>query len=94
MVGSVLAGKSSCLEALRCFRTFEEWNSKPPVKMYQDHKTLTAPERTEIDDWVCAQLNQKNDRMRKVGVGVHVMDRGFLDLFAFSDFGCRKSDQD
>lgn len=85
LVGSVVAGKSSSLEGLRCFSTFEEWSGRPPAKMYQDHKTLNQAERKEIDDWLYSQLREKNDKMRRSGVGVYVMDRGYLDLCAFSE---------
>jgi hypothetical protein len=84
LVGSVVSGKSSNLEALRCFTTFEEWSGRPPEKMYQDHETLSAAERDEIDDWLYAQLREKNDKMRSAGVGIHVMDRAYLDFCAFS----------
>lgn len=84
LVGSVVAGKSSTLEALRCFTTFEEWSGRVPEKMYQDHNTLTEADREEIDDWLYNALREKNDRMRNVGVGIHIMDRGYLDLCAFS----------
>lgn len=84
LVGSVVAGKSSNLEGLRCFSTFEEWSGRAPEKMYQDHMTLTTSERKEIDDWLYSQLRDKNDKMRRAGVGMHVMDRCFLDLCAFS----------
>jgi hypothetical protein len=85
LVGSVVAGKSSSLELLRCFATFEEWSGRPPEKMYQDHKTLTPSDRKEIDDWLYSQLRSKNDKMRRAGVGIHVMDRAYLDLCAFSE---------
>lgn len=85
LVGSVVAGKSSNLELLRCFTTFEEWSGRPPEKMYQDHKTLTPSDRKEIDDWLYGQLRSKNDKMRRAGVGIHVMDRAYLDLCAFSE---------
>jgi len=85
LVGSVVAGKSSNLELLRCFATFEEWSGRPPEKMYQDHKTLTPTDRKEIDDWLYGQLRSKNDKMRRGGVGIYVMDRAYLDLCAFSE---------
>lgn len=85
LVGSVVAGKSSNLELLRCFTTFEEWSGRPPEKMYQDHKTLTPADRGEIDNWLYSQLRNKNDKMRRAGVGIHVMDRAYLDLCAFSE---------
>ncbi|MGY3371423.1 hypothetical protein ACVWZL_008548 [Bradyrhizobium sp. GM2.4] len=52
LVGSVVAGKSSNLEGLRCFSTFEEWSGRAPETMYQDHRSLTASERKEIDEWL------------------------------------------
>lgn len=84
LVGSVVSGKSTNLEELRCFSTFEEWLGRPPAKMYQDHASLSPKERAEIDDWLFQQLRAKNDRIKKTGVGIHIMDRAFLDLFAFS----------
>lgn len=84
LVGSVVAGKSSSLEGLRCFDTYEEWSGRAPATMYQDHKTLSLVERKEIDDWLYSQLRDKNDKMRNSGVGICVMDRGYLDLCAFS----------
>jgi hypothetical protein len=53
--------------------------------MYQDHKTLTAADREEIDRWLYSQLRTKNDKMRRAGVGIHVMYRAYLDLCAFSE---------
>lgn len=84
LVGSIVSGKSTNLEALRCFTTFEEWSERAPEKMYQDHATLTTDERNGINSWLYSQLREKNDRMREAGVGIHIMDRGYLDLFAFS----------
>lgn len=46
--------------------------------------TLTPSERKDIDDWLYSQLRDKNDKMRRAGVGMHVMDRCYLDLCAFS----------
>ncbi|WP_158267983.1 SIR2 family protein [Bradyrhizobium sp. MOS002] len=84
LVGSVVAGKSSNLEGLRCFSTFEEWSGRAPETMYQDHRSLSVAQRKEIDDWLYSQLREKNDKMRRAGVGMHVMDRCYLDLCAFS----------
>ena len=34
IVGPVASGKSTLLEQLRCFQTFEEWTRPPPREMY------------------------------------------------------------
>ena len=85
LVGSVASGKSTNLEALRCFTTFEEWAGLTPSVIYQDHASLTPEQRREVNDWIYGQLRVKNDNMRTTGPGIHIMDRGFLDLFAFSN---------
>jgi hypothetical protein len=84
LVGPIAAGKSSTLDLLRCFTTHEEWLGRPPAVMYQDDKTLTAAEQKEVDDFLFPQLMQKNKRMLEAESGLHVMDRAYLDLFAFS----------
>lgn len=84
LVGSIAAGKSSTLEALRCFATHEEWTGRPPAAMYQDDKTLTPDQQREIDAFLFKNLRLKNRRMVKAGPGIHIMDRAYLDLFAFS----------
>jgi hypothetical protein len=96
LVGSIAAGKTTNLEALRCFATVEEWSGRPPVTMYRDHDTLDARERAEVDAWLYPQLKGKNDQMSKTGVGIHVADRAYLDLFAFSrtdDENIQKADE-
>jgi hypothetical protein len=84
LVGSIAAGKSSVLEALRCFSTYEEWSGRPPAVMYQDDKTLTDEQQQEVDAFLFKNLRLKNQRMIDALHGVHVMDRAYLDLFAFS----------
>jgi hypothetical protein len=84
LVGSIAAGKTTSLEALRCFTTFEEWSGRVPAIMYKDHSKLSALQRKQVDQWIYAQLRKKNERMKMIGPGIHVMDRGYLDLFAFS----------
>ncbi len=84
LVGSIASGKSSNLEALRCFTTYEEWSKLPPAIMYQDFKTLTPEENAEVNAWIYGQLRDKNQKMQNSSIGISVMDRGFFDLFAFS----------
>ena len=84
LVGSVAAGKSSILEALRCFTTFEEWSGRVPAEMYLNDKSLTQEQQKKVDDFLFPQLIQKNNNMIRNHSGLRVMDRAYLDLFAFS----------
>jgi hypothetical protein len=85
LVGPVAGGKSSTLEAMRCFSTHEEWLGRPPALMYQNERTLTKEQQALVDDFLFPQLMEKNRRMVTAGPGIHVMDRAYFDLFAFSN---------
>jgi hypothetical protein len=93
LVGAIASGKSSNLELLRCFNTFEEWFGRPPALMYQSHTSLSPEARLEVDEWVLEQLCLKNDSMHETGPGIHIMDRAFLDLFAFSQDDSERFDK-
>ena len=84
VVGSVSSGKSSLIERLRSFRTFEEWPEAPLELMFRDPKSLTPEEKAEVDAWVLKQLARKNDLMQSSQYGIFIMDRAPLDMFAFS----------
>lgn len=84
LVGSVASGKSSALEALRCFQTHEEWSGRVPAAMYLDDKSLTPNQQKEVDNFLFPQLISKNNKMVSKLPGIRIMDRAYLDLFAFS----------
>jgi SIR2-like protein len=84
LVGSVAAGKSSTLEALRCFTTHEEWKGRVPAEMYLKDETLDEEQQRKVDQFLYPQLTQKNRRMSSEYPALRVMDRAYLDLFAFS----------
>ena len=84
IVGPVAAGKSTLIEQLRCFGTFEEWTRPPPKLMYRSASSLTGAEQDEIDNFLYDELKEKNRRMDEARVGFHFMDRAPLDLYAFS----------
>ncbi len=84
LAGSVAAGKSTTLEALRCFPTLEEWAGRIPPAMYLNDRKLTARQQKVVDDFIFPQLITKNNRMIRQAPGIRIMDRPFLDLFAFS----------
>ncbi|MES5481542.1 SIR2 family protein [Bradyrhizobium sp. INPA03-11B] len=84
LVGPVAGGKSSTLASLRCFSTHEEWSGRPPAVMYQKESLLSPDQQQDVDDFLFPQLAGKNSRMSSAGPGVHVMDRAYFDLFAFS----------
>jgi hypothetical protein len=84
LVGSIAAGKSSTLDGLRCFTTFEEFGGHVPAAMYQNDRTLTPEEQKIVDDYLFPQLLAKNGNMIRMNSGIRIMDRAYLDLFAFS----------
>lgn len=85
IVGPVASGKSSLLEQLRSFDTFEEWTRPPPNEMYYAHDKIDPDKRQKVvDAFVYSELKEKNRRMTEAGVGFHFMDRAPLDLYAFS----------
>ena len=84
LVGSIAAGKTSILDQLRCFTTHEEFSGRVPAEMYQDDKTLTARQQKKVDDYLYPQLIEKNSNMLRMNSGIRIMDRAYLDLFAFS----------
>ena len=83
IVGPVAAGKSTILEQLRCFNTFEEWTRRPPKLMYRSSVDLSDDEQRQVDQFVYSELKEKNLRMERADVGFHFMDRAPLDLYAF-----------
>jgi hypothetical protein len=87
IVGSVASGKTSTIDALRCFTTFEEFRGRIPKEMYQDDNTLTPEEQKIVDDYLFPALISKNRNMVQMNSGIRIMDRAFLDLFAFSKGG-------
>ena len=87
IIGSVASGKSSTVDALRCFTTFEEFSGRVPKEMYQDDTSLTPAEQKVVDDYLFPRLIEKNRNMMRPNSGVRIMDRAFLDLFAFSKNG-------
>jgi SIR2-like protein len=84
IAGPVASGKSSLLEHLRCFATYEEWTRPPPSEMYLSFDQLKAEDAKKVDGFVYGELKEKNRRMHDAGVGFHFMDRAPLDLYAFS----------
>lgn len=85
IVGPVASGKSTILEHLRCFNTFEEWTRPPPKEMYLSIIKLDDKNSKKIDAFVYSELKEKNIRMHDASVGFHFMDRAPLDLYAFSN---------
>jgi hypothetical protein len=85
IVGPVASGKSTLLEHLRCFDTFEEWTRPPPNEMYLSFKKLTNEQSAVVDEFIFDELKQKNKLFGVERIGFCFMDRAPLDLYAFSN---------
>ncbi|MGY6707804.1 MAG: AAA family ATPase [Rhizobiaceae bacterium] len=84
IVGCPAAGKTTLLENLRCFQTIEEWTQKLPDIMYGNFAKLSAEEQEEIDRFLDIELVRKGKKTKANDIGITVVDRAPLDLYAFS----------
>lgn len=87
IIGCPAAGKTTLLANLRCFLTVEEWTRKIPETMYSNYSRLSKLEQETIDDFLDSELVRKCKMTKKNGMGITVVDRAPLDLYAFSKSG-------
>jgi broad-specificity NMP kinase len=83
LAGPVGVGKTTALSNFRSVRNFEEWLDPLPELMAKEPSTLTVEDLKEIDAWVDAQLERKNNLLFTDRCGMDVIDRAPLDAFAF-----------
>lgn len=84
LVGSVAAGKSTALSHFRNIATQDEWIDSMPEDMAINPSEIAEDRIRQIDEWVAAQWGKKNAKMLRIKSGMHIMDRGPLDAFAFT----------
>lgn len=91
IVGSVGAGKSTCVSQFRNLLTSDEWTEerKPQLAMdWNEIEKMPAEEKKknkeEIDKWICEQFYDKNRDLISKKVGISVCDRCPLDPVAFT----------
>jgi len=84
VVSPVAGGKTSAIEHLRHFETYEEWLEPGPPELYKSHTSLNEKERSTINSWVVGQLSKKNTLLKDAKLGFFFMDRGPLDALVFS----------
>ena len=84
VVSPVAGGKTSAIEHLRHFETYEEWLEPGPPELYKSHTSLDDEERSTINSWVIGQLSKKNTVLKHAKLGFFFMDRGPLDALVFS----------
>lgn len=89
VTGPVSVGKSSVVNNFRSLLTQDEWTEERTPGMEKDPAKLLPEEEERIDEWVADQIAKKNNNLlESTKLGVHVVDRAPLDLFAFA----KKSD--
>lgn len=87
LVGSVAAGKSTALSHFRSVATQDEWLEYMPEDMAKDPSKVDSGTIADIDRWIADQWGKKNYKLLRISNGLHLIDRGPLDAFAFTPKG-------
>lgn len=87
LVGSVAVGKSTALSHFRNISTQDEWLEFMPEEMAKDPSKVDENTISNIDEWIADQWGKKNYKLLRISSGIHIIDRGPLDAFAFTPKG-------
>ena len=87
LVGSVAVGKSTALSHFRSISTQDEWLDFMPDEMAKDPSKVEEERINDIDKWIADQWGKKNFKLLRITSGLHIIDRGPLDAFAFTPKG-------
>ncbi len=91
LVGSVAVGKSTAMSHFRSVSTQDEWLEFMPEDMAKDPSKVDEKKIDDIDQWIAEQWGKKNYKLLRISNGIHIIDRGPLDAFAFTPKGQWKS---
>lgn len=91
LVGSVAVGKSTALSHFRSISSHDEWLEFMPEDMAKDPSKVNGDTIDDIDKWIADQWGKKNYKLLRISSGIHIIDRGPLDAFAFTPKGEWKS---
>jgi len=86
IIGSIGAGKSTCVSYLRNLITHDEWHEDKLPDLARHWKTLEDEDlkRKEVDKWIAEQFKQKNQNLLDVKLGISICDRCPLDPISFT----------
>lgn len=87
LVGSVAVGKSTVMSHFRNISTQDEWLDFMPQEMTKDPSKVDEKSIDSIDVWIAKQWDKKNYKLLRLTNGIHIIDRGPLDAFAFTPKG-------
>jgi hypothetical protein len=87
IVGSVSVGKSTAMSHFRSISTQDEWLDSMPEEMAKDPNKVDEDRIKIIDEWIAEQWGKKNYKLLNIKDGIHLIDRGPLDAFAFTSKG-------
>ena len=87
LVGSVAVGKSTAMSHFRSISTQDEWLDFMPQEMAKDPSKVDEKIIVDIDEWIAKQWGKKNYKLLRITNGIHIIDRGPLDAFAFTPKG-------
>lgn len=89
--GAVGGGKTSCLAYFKSLTTFDEWIDPKPDLILKPADSLTAFERTAVDEWINKQFARKNFLVGRAESQLCVIDRSLVDPLAFAPESKRKN---
>ena len=87
LVGSVAVGKSTAMSHFRNISTQDEWLEFMPEDMAKDPSKVDEKRIDDIDEWIANQWGKKNYKLLRITNGIHLINRGPLDAFAFTPKG-------
>lgn len=87
LVGSVAVGKSTAMSYFKSISAQDEWLEYMPEDMAKDPSKVDAGKIDGIDEWIAKQWGKKNYKLLRTTDGIHIIDRGPLDAFAFTPKG-------
>lgn len=87
LVGSVAVGKSTAMSHFRNISAQDEWLDFMPEEMAKDPSKVDDKQINDIDVWIAEQWGKKNYKLLRINNGLHIIDRGPLDAFAFTPKG-------
>ncbi len=82
--GAVGGGKTTALGYFKSLNTFDEWLEPKPAEILKAADSLTAEERTTVDEWIDQQFEKKNFLIDRAELRISIVDRSVIDPIAFA----------
>lgn len=81
--GAPGTGKTSVLNMMKSYKVYSEFDEKNEA-LYEDDSTLSEDERNELNKWIAKQFRYRNREIKKVDLGIQIIDRSPLDPITYA----------